>query len=451
MDSATVTYWLAALNLAVGVMAVAFTPRPAVTLFHIMHLFLAVSFGFRPMLAASVDGYTNYPTIVGIEAYNYGLLYQLVFSASLSAAYVCLYTVDRCKVRQIVKGPSSRSLYAAFGLGALAVVVLQLTSGGSWLPSMRETSMNVASPGAKYLFPIGVIALSAFIPGVALAFISKARVNRPLLIALLAVSFILLSLLFVRGMVISGVFLVFWAVEKTGKLRASHVVMGMAAIFILGNLLRPIGELISLSLAPAQPSAQAAAQAVVERLSPMDKLRVALLYTTNNDAADSWPVAIQYVREYGVQEGETFAAIPARFAGTGFRVQSGILTGSDILNIYHYGDDYVRYSFGFNVTLANELYLNFGAAAMFLGMIPGLMMWAADRWMMRVRLVSSSALFIAYVFYAYGFLGEPAATIQWVVGALLIAWMVETLARLRRWKPEPPEDEPATSPVAEPV
>jgi hypothetical protein len=56
--------------------------------------------------------------------------------------------------------------------------------------------------------------------------------------------------------------------------------------------------------------------------------RAALLYTTNNDIADSWPVVIDYVRDNGVLHGETFLGIPARFMPTRMRVNAGLLTAA---------------------------------------------------------------------------------------------------------------------------
>lgn len=431
MQSAEAAYWLGSAHIVVTVFAMALTPRPVVSVFHIVQLFHFIAFGLRPILAASAGGYTNYPTTVGHDAYNYGLLFELIFVVSFSSAYILFFRLDGTRPRPIVKIPPMRHLLVAFGVGSAAIVALQIMSGGSWLPSVRQGTINVASPGAKYLFPIGLVGLSVVIPGAALAYILKPKVSRVLLAALVLGSLMLTSLLFVRGMVISAFFVVFWGLEKNGRLKAMHLVIALALAFSIGNLLRPIGEAISLHLAPQQRETASIAQRVIERLTLAEKVRAVFLYTTNNDSADSWPVVISYARHYGYREGRTFVAIPARFAGTQFRIRSGILTASDAVNLYHYGDDYVRYSFGFNVSLANELYLNFGPIALLLGVIPGLLTWAADRWLMRLRMVSSSALFIAFIFFAYKFTSEPAANLQWIVGALVVAFMVETAARMR--------------------
>lgn len=435
MDTADATYWIAACHLAVGLVSFLLTYRPVLSIFHMVHLYNAIAFGIRPMLAASVGGYTNYPISTGLDAYNQGLLNQLVFILFLSGAYAACYLYVRPKVHEIVAIPSLRSLLAAFLLGMLGVIVLHIASGGAWLPSARTAAIDVASPGAKYIFPLSIIALSAVLPMSALAWLVKAPISRPLLFAMVVLSLLLLSLLYVRGMVISALLLILWLLEKNRKLRTGHIIAALGLVFVLGNTMRPVAQMISVRLSPAQSQKQAVVKQLVESLSLMDRVRIALLYTTNNDLADSWPVVISYVHKAGLNGGASFAAIPARFAGTRQRLASGLMTASDLVNSYYYGDSYSRLSFGLNVTLANELYMSFGAAGMLLGVIPGLLIWATDRWMMRMRVVTSSAMFLAYVLWAYKFTSEPAATVQWIVGALVVAFIVEILARLRLYRP----------------
>lgn len=433
MGSVETTYWLAGAHIFVALAAALLTPRPIISAFHVVHLFMAMAFGVRPMLAASVGGYTNYPAASGLDAYNYGLLYQLIFTSALSAAYIIFHHSARARTRDFEKVPPANAFYAAFFLGAVAVYLLQVASGGAWLPSTRVATINTAAAGSKYIFPVAIISLSILIPLGALLYVKKANIKTWVLLTVVGIALVLLSLLQVRGMVISGIFLVFWILEKSGRIRAKHMLVGLALVFVLGNVMRPLGAMVSAYLAPTSIEARqiAVASEIADKLTFMDKVRILILYTTNNDVADTWPVAIDYVERSGFLDGRSFAAIPARFASTRFRIDSGYLTGSDTLNIFYYGDDYVRLSFGFNVTLANELYLNFGPAALLLGVIPGFLMWAADTWMRRVRYVTSSALFLAFIVYAYGFTGEPAATIQWVVGALMVALAAEQLTRLR--------------------
>jgi predicted membrane-bound spermidine synthase len=200
---------------------------------------------------------------------------------------------------------------------------------------------------------------------------------------------------------------------------------------MLGSVLRPVGSYVSRAITGAQPSEQLVAiEQAVEVLGPVNVARAALLYTTNNDIADSWPVVIDHVRDNGVLYGETFLGIPARFMPTRMRVNAGLLTAGDLLNIRYYGSAYAEKSFGFNVTLANELVLNFGPAGLVFGLVVGGLMAMADLWLTRVRAVSALAVLMAFALFGVGFTAEPAANVQWLAGMIVVGLLVEAGSRV---------------------
>lgn len=435
MESFETTYWLAAAHFAAVAVAFALTAKPFVTTYHWLLLVWLLAFGVRPALAASVGGYVNYDSGIGWYAYNRGLLYQLVFMLSLSAAYVLLYRTRRVPVRPIEKVVRPQAFYILLAVGLLALGLLTALSGAAWLPGVRTGSINTVVPGGKLIFPFAVLAFSLLIPLGIVGCMNRTGLRWWVVAAGIAVALAALSLLFMRGMVIAGILLILWAAEKKGRLKARHVLLGLVAVFLIGQTLRPLGRFVAARYLIGEQDARfAVAAAVAESLSPMDRLRALLLFTTNLDIADSWPVVISYVEENGHPAGRTFLAVPARFASTRFRLASGYLTGSDLVNDYFYGAVYAEKSFGLQVTLANELFLNFGALGMLLGTLPGLATWFADSWLRRVRVLSSAGLFIAYICFR-GFINELALTVQWALGALLLAAVVELLERLRIRKP----------------
>lgn len=435
LDSYDATYWLAGANLFVSIMAVLFTLKPVVSVFHVIHLYAIISFGIRPMLAASVGGFSNYAIDIGCYAYNYGILYQLIFSVCFSLVYVIFFNIDRSPQRDFTKVPPPTSAYIAFAVGVGFIIMLHIISHGSWLPGARGVqTINNAAPGAKYIFPFAAVALAVLIPLSSIMLIGKAKINRWAVVAMLSTSLILLSLLYMRGIVISSAFVVLWMMEKHNQLKAWHIIVGLIMLFVVGNTLRPMASMISSQISPVEKAQVQVVKRIAERLSFLDKIRFALLYTTNNDLADTWPVLIDYVECYGYSNGRSFLAIPARFTSTQFRVDNGYLTGSDTLNMYYYGDDYAEKSFGFNVTLANELFFNFGFAGLFFGIIPGFITWFIDRWLRRVRSITVSAVYLAFIFFTYRFTSEPAATLQWVIGSLMVSYLVEVFTRVRIFK-----------------
>ncbi|MGB9618802.1 MAG: hypothetical protein ACPL7K_00140 [Armatimonadota bacterium] len=446
MDSLNTTYLLASAHVALIIVAFAATARPVVSVYHWFLLTSLIAFGVRPALAASVGGYTNYERTASWQTYNYGLLYQLIFFACFSGGYVLWYWTRPVATRALERMERPRAFWVLIVLGLAAVGILQVSSGGEWLPGARTGTINTAVPGGKYVFPIAVMAFSTLIPFGAIAYMKRAGVKGWMLAPAVGVSLTTLSLLFMRGMVITGILLVLWALEKDAKLKLRHLIAGIIVVFLIGMVLRPIGKYVAVRylLGEDDISFAISAARAVEDMSMADQIRAVLLYTTNLDDADSWPVVIDYVDENGFSNGRSFLAIPARFASTRFRVESGFLTGTDIVNSFFYGANYEDTSFGFHVSFANELFLNFGSLGLFFGVLPGLATWLADSWMRRVRVVTPLSLFVAYICFR-GFTNEPAQTVQWAVGALALALLVELLAGARLRKPDLPLSEFASS------
>lgn len=437
MGSFDTTYWLAAAHIILVLISFILTLRPLVSVYHWALLVSFMAFGLRPALAASVGGHTNYDSGVGWYAYNEGLLCQLIFMFCFSAVYILMYSFNRSQpVKPLERVPGAKGFYLLFVIGLMGLFILQVGSGGAWLPGVRSGTINTVVPGGKYIFPFAVMAFSLLIPYGVIGYVNKSGIKLWLVIAAVLVSLTGLSLLFMRGMVITGIFLILWALEKGGKVKAKHIIIGLLAMFMIGQLLRPLGKYVATRYLMNDCDATVTvAAAVVEKMSPLQKIQGVFLFTTNMDLADSWPVVINYVEERGFLNGCSFLAIPARFASTKFRLSSGYLTGSDIVNEFFYGANYEKLSFGFNVTFANELFLNFGCLGLVLGVLPGMMTWAADRWLRRTRALSTTSLFIAYICFR-GFINELAIVIQWAVGALLLAFVVETFVRLRFTRPK---------------
>ncbi len=431
MESIETTYWLAAAHIALAVIAFAATARPLISTYHWLLLVSFIAFGVRPALAASVGGYTNYDSGIGWYAYNYGLLYQLLFMSCLSATYVAMYLLHRPRVRPIERVPGPTDFLVLFVLGLLALLILHVVSRGAWLPGVRVGTINTAVPGGKFIFPFAVMSFSLLIPVGLIGCMRRGGIRWWTALVGTAAALIALSLLYMRGMVITGVLLVLWALDKNGKLKARYLAVGLLAVFLIGQVLRPLGSyIVARYYLRSDDAVLAVAASAAEALGPAEKARALFLFTTNLDIADSWPVVINYVETNGFAEGRSFIAIPARFAGTKFRLASGYLTGSDLVNAFFYGSLYEQQSFGFQVTLANELYLNFGVAGLLLGILPGLVTWLADDWLRRRKTISLAVLFIAFICFR-GFVNELALTVQWAAGALLLCLLAEVLTRLR--------------------
>jgi hypothetical protein len=436
MDVYSITYLLGVAHLLVAVLALALTFKPYVTIFHYAQLRALYSFGIRPILAASVQGYSNYPGSLGWSAYNEGLLYQLGFNFVLSAIYISFYIRKRQKQSEIVSGPAPIYFYATLLVTIGGIIALHIFSKGAWLPG-RSGTMNAVAPGTKYILPFAIIGSSTVIPLAAILYVRKAAIQTWILACGIGMATLCLALLYVRGFLIAGVILAGWVIERHKSVNLKQLIGIMIVILLIGNLLRPLGKILPvyLGLKSEDTLVASVVKKVAENMTLMDKARALVLFKTSGDLADTWPIVIEYTKKYGFLNGKTFIAIPMRFLGTGARLSSGILTASDTLNKYYYGSDYETKSYGFNVFLANEFYMNFGILCIPLAAIPGLLMFIFDRWMGRLAAVGIFSLFISYyLYFVTGFINELAAGIQWGVGTLVVAYAVKITAILLKWR-----------------
>lgn len=432
MGSFSATYWLAVAH-GLWIAAVfLITFKPMITSFHWFLLTSFLGFVIRPVLAASVGGFTNYDSGSGWGAYNWGMVYQLIFMCSLSIVYLLMNVISK---KNRIRNPlrivfAMKSYYVLIFIGIVELILLIMLGGGEWLPGVRGASINTVVPGAKYIFPFAIMAFSIIIPISIIGYIEN-QLKLWICIIFVLVSFLVLSLLFMRGMVIAGVCIVFWAMERQKKLKYIYIIIGLISIFSIGQALRPIGEYVAMKsiVGVDSPKIVMTIAKINTNMTLMEKVSAIFLYTTNIDLADSWPVVLRYVDENNILWGKSFIAIPARFLSTQFRIEHGVLTGSDLVNTFYYGAGYLKNSFGFNVTLVNELYLNFNILGLIMGVIPGVIMGFADRWLSNVRDSSITSLFIVYIIFR-GFTNELAVTIQWSVGAFMLALIVSGISKI---------------------
>jgi hypothetical protein len=430
-DSLTATYWLSAANFLVLLVPVMTFRRSIVSAYNIYVLTTLIAFGVRPFLGATLGGYTNYPTRLGWWAYNTGLAYQLIFHTLLVLAYCVHRRAERIERKPTAHGSLGEYLLL-LGIGFGALVVLQRYSGNAWVPSARTTSIDTAAPGAKYIFPIAIVALASSIPAGLLLLLGRKR--HPMVFAFGSlIAMFGLSLLFVRGFVVYAVLSTGLIWNRYRRIKLWHVGALLATAFLIGTFMRPFAAAVTKRFANnAEPQLEAQAATAVEVLGPWDVIRYGLVYTTNNDVADSWPVVIEEADAHGLRWGATFLAAPARFAPTRFRVSSGLLTGSDLVNIRQYGENYAEKSFGLNVSLANELYLNFGIFGMIFGVLPGLLIASVDNWLRSGATDTPARTTMLLATISIGFTGELAASLQWWVLFTLLALGVSLYRRLLR-------------------
>lgn len=384
-------------------LALWFTRRPIVTLFHLFLVTSALAFVARPALALLAGRYTLYPTGDTWASYTLGLVYQLIFNLCFIIGYMLVRPQAKKKDLPVVTTSTSRGWWLSLLVGVATVGIIHTLSGGVWLPTARFGTITSAVPFGKVLFPLAVIPLSTGLPLGYLVALRK-RMLRPIVTIAVAGAILLLSLLYQRGFVISGLVVAILLAERLGGLsyRKAAMVGGLAITALF--MLRPLGLILS-----------GASLTEVFGDGMLSKVRHFVL-GPNFDIADVWPVAIEYSRVVGFVGGGTFLAIPARFFTPGFRQEIGLLTGVDRLNDFYWGQQYWLTNFGFNINIAQELYINFGPAAIVLGFVPGLITAWIDRWLWNLKRLDTRAVYLVSAALATGgFAGEVGGALQWAI------------------------------------
>ncbi|WP_072969542.1 hypothetical protein [Thermoanaerobacter uzonensis] len=373
--------------------------------------------------------------------YNWGLVYQLIFFVFYFIGYLIIKKfrkVNTLNLNCTSDEEEKRMSYCIFKayllsvfLGFFSVILMNLLSNGKWLPTMRSVTVTTAVPMGKVLFPMAVLPLTMSIP---LSFILYKKNPKFLLLSLggMLFSFLLLSLLYQRGFILMGLIIVIFFVnrflKRIGYLRLAMIVFLL--IFLL-SIIRPVANVISYSLSSSKGEIQFVTQ-MRGTESLTERVKKFFLYSPNFDNIDVWPIAISSVEENGLLGGKTFLAIPARFLTTKIRQNLNLVTAADYLNSYYWGSTYWDTSFGFNVTLPQELYLNLGWVSMVFGLIPGIITALIDRWLWKFTRPNIINIYLVGVsFSTGGFIGETGGTLQWVIALLFIGIIMNYISGIK--------------------
>jgi hypothetical protein len=435
-SSPSLTIVLASLHAFLYLSFLLLTFRPAFTLFHLFLATQTVAFVLRPILSAADGGFSLYGGPLAF--YNEGLFLNLLANLLVGLGYLVSYAGRNPKASQPYRYSRSSLLkgtWISFGLGLTALALIHFLSGGAWLPSARGEAITRVVPFGKVLFPLAVIPFSfSLASSILLIFFMLREAKLPLpknsigLLFLLLVgvtSAVSLTLLYQRGFLLIAllVFLFFVArLQNWGYTKL--MLIGLLSLVLLTQI-RPTAQLFANLLSGEVPSAPAD---IEEQPS---FLKRNFLYAPNFDTVDVWPIVLSYIADNGYKGGSTFLAVPLRFFLPGLRLEYGLLTAVDELNAYHWGDVYWEKSFGFNVTLVQEAYLNFGPLGFILLPLAGMLGAWLDRWLWTLSLLTTTRMYGVFAAFVVGIpTGEVGGVAQWALAYLFTGFFIGVLLSL---------------------
>jgi len=386
------------------------------TVFHLVLATHLLAFGIRPILAFLVGGYTLYPVSDGWSLYNLGLFYELLGMLFYALGYIITYRPRFIRLAAI-STTVKKGFWWSFAIGTLAFAAIAVLSKGAFLPTFRTSAITSAVPFGRLLFRLTVLPLSVVFPLGYLVIHKRAKLWL-LVIPIFVITLVMLAFLYQRGFLLLGFILCLFLWERLKKLRYRDVLVAGIILLSIAALLRPLVNVLS----------GAPISGLEKHISPTSFL----LYGPNFDKPDVWKVAIAYVQQNGLVLGKTFLAIFAKFLPPELRHSLGLITATDLLNTYYQGEHYWISNFGFNVSLTQELFLNWGPFSLVMTFIPGMITGRIDRWLHSLKRLNVRSIYIiAGAFFTGGFLvGALAGTLQWVITYMLIGYIIDIISRL---------------------
>lgn len=417
---------LSVLHLIVYAAGILLTSRRTITVFHIALVHQIFAFGVRPLLVVWVGGHTLYTSALGWEGYFRGMSAQLAFISLYVTTYVYLDRTCAIRIAGGLKSKfSGRALLWALALGVGSVGLMVILTGTMWLPTERNQTVTSVVPYGKIIFPLAVINLAAVIP-LALIWWTNNRSQRVFIAALfcVVVAVILIALLYQRGFLLVSVIAALFVIETIRRrLKWRYVILAGAGLLLVLMLLRPAVH-IALGVSEEQ-SVDVSSSVAAEIID-------GVLRKGTFDNADVWSIVMEFSETQGFQMGRTYLAVPMRFATPSVRERAGIFTAVDMVNEYYAGSgQYWTKTFGFNVTFAQEAFLNFGWFFLVLAIPLGIGVFLVDRAILKLDRGSAFTVYaVLAAFFSSGFLMDMAAMLQWCSAFLFFGVLVNLFSRI---------------------
>ncbi len=407
------TYFLAITNMVIIIYFLWWTRHHIITLLHVGLVSTFFAFSIRPIVDASMGGYTLYPTSLGWNYYNLGLIYQIIFEISFLFGYIVLYKNRKRNMRISLSRSLKKGYLSSLFSGMIVVFLIAILSHGNWLASNRSTTITSTLPLGKILFPMAIIPLSVSFPLAYLCYKHSNLSFKFLLLIGLVIAFLSMDLLYERGFLISSFILILFFYEKSKKIKYRWLILFIVFALLLATFLRPLALFLSGSTKSGGNFG-----------SPIDAM-LSFFKGANFDSADVWPVAMEYVKEKGLLFGTTFLNLPFTFFSPAMRHQYGFLLAVDRLNAFYWGNFYWFSNFGFNVSTPQEVLMNFGPSLLpVFGFIVGVMTSLFDKWLWSFSKINIFTVYlVAAIFQSGGNL--ISGSIEWFIAFIIVGFFLD--------------------------
>lgn len=223
-------------------------------------------------------------------------------------------------------------------LSLLPITYFFLTSGTSWLPGSRETTLTLLNPLYRILYPIVIYSCAILVMMLIIEKYALAR-NKKLLIPLFLLAALLTMLISQRGMLITSILISVLILYKIKRIKIIGILLIVSFAIMFGLLSR----------------------ALMSDSGEIKSTLESFIYSGDGTQIDSLTCTYDYLKD------NIYKDIPYNifnellgFLPHSARIDTGHNTVSDLLNIYWVGDVYTDNGFGYNFSNLNAFIIEFG-------------------------------------------------------------------------------------------
>jgi hypothetical protein len=342
------------LNLILGTIAVlvfAYAAKQLIGYLHFLAFYFWFSHTLRGVGILINDGSVLYNKYfnwnVYTEAINLNLIYQIAFFGGIITAFG-RGAFGEVKVlnSKSVDGFNTLDKIAAT-IVAISLTVFLAVGGFNVLAPFRDASITVISPILRFVYPFALV-FGAIVAG------------RGVIIYGLKGEHLTGFFLFVIGVLSSiavnqrGILIIFLInaggyIYMAGR-RCLAIMLGFF-VYILSQTIKSVLFFVYNDI-----EGNTGSKNLVQYLQ-------SLPYSPDGDGSEVWMIVVEYVKQNGHLYGKSILNSWASILSSDYRNTQGLLTGLDVINSYHDPFTYWNLKFGFNLSSAQELYLNFGYAS----------------------------------------------------------------------------------------
>jgi hypothetical protein len=353
-------------------------------------LLFFVNYSIRPVLSKYynywLDNKYMFPdensyNIVYIHALAAVIILQLGY---LTNIYLLKFDFKKYKIEEKLNPNFFTELTHYTVIISLFVGYLILRAGFSWLSTNRETSASLVIPEFRLIFPLFIFLSLTFFFNNQKHF---AHIKSGFSILIIFIIFLFFFTLFSqRGFLI---YILLMIIPLIKNKKYMYLVIAFLMFFIV-FFLRAIGTDVS-----------------------NDFTEASRVLASNGDSVDTWFIVLDMYKTNGITFGSSMLLNIAHILPLTLRVNLGLLSSLDRLNIFYFGDEYLNSRFGYNCDSFQDLFLNFGYLSYPLLFFLGLFLAFLDKKFIVFRSLIHDGKMVAIIMitiltiFAFG-------TIQWL-------------------------------------